>query len=413
MKRFAQIMIIIASVFVLALTLSACGTFTIDIENSQQPENEPVEQHEPAGAQETPAVVTLEPAPTETVTPTLAEKEEPPPESSVPDLVWLPFAGYHYDGYVLEVSGGQAVWEKLPSIPLEMYWDYSPHSGRLAYSAQFYHAAANSLSAVSDLWVYDYATGKNEQWLADNVNRAFWAPPVEGLPERLTAAVFDPQGNRWQIVYVDGPNQTELIADCASPMYSWSPDGARLVNVVAQGYEPAIPPECVGTYLYERATGASKLVSDLGTKPFMSGWQGDRPLWDSERETIIYPDQPFWVASLDGEPAYVPQIAGGTDPLEIPRPTEAVYSSSSHTLYAITEGMDGAGFWAYELSPDLRTLVNAYLIELRDINAYHIIGWWEPDVSILMLDARGTNPQNPLGSLVLYSLEGRTFSPLD
>ena len=60
-------------------------------------------------------------------------------------------------------------------------------------------------------------------WLDDNVIRAAWSPDGE----KVTTAVYNPQTEQVDLVFVTGPDQVEVISDCASNLFSWSPDGQR------------------------------------------------------------------------------------------------------------------------------------------------------------------------------------------
>src|SRR3972149_1760520 len=97
-------------------------------------------------------------------------------EPAVPDLVWLPFSsGVDDSRSVLVVRSNQVGFETSP-VDFSLYWDYSGITGRLAYASEFWHAAEGSNRSVSDLWVYDYTSGKANQWVPDNVGRASWSP---------------------------------------------------------------------------------------------------------------------------------------------------------------------------------------------------------------------------------------------
>jgi hypothetical protein len=151
---------------VMGLSLFACGGEESHTEAAPHPSAvllEPESVEEPAPREPTNEPPTLPP----TAVPTLAvEVESAAAEAAaeavmVPDLVWLPFGSGSYGNPVLTVQQGEIVYEEEPDA-IEAYFDYA--DGRIAYGAEFWYAAANGLDAVTDLWVYDYATSESEQW---------------------------------------------------------------------------------------------------------------------------------------------------------------------------------------------------------------------------------------------------------
>ena len=175
---------------------------------------------------------------------------QPETKPGVPDEVTLGPLGYGHSGVGLAVIENQTV--RIAESPVEfgLLWDYSPISGRLAYASEFFHGSEPPGNVVpnysiSDLWVYDYASGQSERWLSDYVNHAVWAPDGE----RITASIFNPESNQLDLVLVSGPDQYELVATCASSYFSWSPNGDMLAYAVSPSMITGMPDECFGVFV--------------------------------------------------------------------------------------------------------------------------------------------------------------------
>ena len=195
-----------------SILLAACGTLEVGIETISPPTPFPSDVPKEGSIIPTESVPTsAEIIPTETPPPAVTIAPDVPELVSIGHLA--PFAGP--DIGVLTLKDGQLSLEPGP-VYYEILWDYSPVSGRLAYSSEFFHGSESNNISVSDLWVYDYQSGNSEKWLGDNVARASWAPDGE----RVTAAIYNPESEQIGLVLVSGPDQVELIADCASMLYS-------------------------------------------------------------------------------------------------------------------------------------------------------------------------------------------------
>ena len=390
--------LVLASISILA---AGCSTFEVGIETISPATPFPVD--EPTGDSSIP---TAESLPTETEpavvpdTPILPTETEPADFSdtpSLPDLVTIahltPFSSA--DIGVLVLENGELTVQPSP-VYHEVFWEYSPVSGRLVYSPEFFHGSDQNNVPVTSLWVYDYASGTSQQWLADNVIRASWSPDGE----RVIAAIYNPQMEQIDLVFVSGPDQVEIIAECASNLYSWSPDGSMLAYVNAISWA-GVKESCAGTYLVLFPNGTSaperdlQRVSDFGRDELLSGNKVDKPVWATDRYALIYPDQPFWIVPLDGSPAFVPATPGGEDPLELPRPFGSLWAPDLHQLVGnVDTGPAGyGGVWVYQLSEDLHQIENYYRIgdaPQGDNSFITLVDWWHPGESILVLD--GDNP---------------------
>jgi hypothetical protein len=338
------------------------------------------------------------------------------PTADVPEGVWTePGLFGPVENELLVQRGGRLGPEAVPTY-MEMVWDYSPASGRLAYSSHFYHGSVDNQTSVTNLWVYDYQTGQAERWLEDNLAWASWRPPVEGETggDRLTAALYDPERGQLVLAFVDGPDEIEIIADCASTHYSWSPDNQELAYVI-EADSPGVSATCTGTFIYSAEDGSTRRVSDLGSEELLNQSYDDEPIWAVEDGVLFYPDYPFWVVPLDGSPPFVPEPADGEDPMKLERMEQHLWAPEYNLLIGNVRQMllNTSGVWIFELSDDLRTIVDQYRLEdVNDLSQeYRLIGWWEPGESLLLLTAY--NEFSYWGIPVVWSLSDQTMEVLE
>jgi hypothetical protein len=369
-----------------SLLVAGCSTFEVGIETMvpQTPSPEPQETEQIA-TETTESLPTATPTPTQTV------------ESNFPELVSIgnltPYGSS--DTGVLVVQDGKVSAQPSP-VYHEVFWDYNPNNGKLLFSPEFVHGSDDNNVSVTSLWVYDYETDSSEMWLEDNVVRAAWSPG----DERVTAAVYNPETEEIDLVFVSGPNQVETIAECASNLFSWSPDGSQLAYVNAISWA-GVKPACAGTYLVSFPSGnlaaepQSRLISDFGSQALMSGDYTDQPIWASAQNALLYPDQPFWVIPLDGSPVFIPATPNGEDPLELPRPSSNLWAADLRQLVGYYEaGLSGrGGVWIYQLSEDLERIEAYFRIgtsQPGENSFITLVDWWIPGESILVLN--GDNP---------------------
>ena len=400
MKPFRSAPFLLTVILGIPIFSAGCGTLEAGIETISPPTPFPTDTP-------TEAIViptdSIPPSPMPSPTPTL-EGDKP----GVPEMVSIghlaPFGSVEIGFLVLEDEE-----LTLQSSPVEygILWDYSPQSGKLAYSSEFFHGAKDDKASISDLWVYDYQTGNTEKWLDDNVTRAGWAPDGE----RLTAAIYNPNTERIDLVLVSGPDEMELIAECASMLFSWSPDGEQLAFVNARAWlNFGLDETCLGTYLVTFPNGFSgaepvvSRVSDFSGQEFGGLHLNDKPLWAYEQNALIYPDQPFWVVPLDGSPAFIPQMPGDKDPMEIPRPFGSLWNSRLNQLIGnVDTGPAGfGGAWVYQFSEDLSRIERFYRIgdvPEGDNSFITLVDWWDQGESILVLDGDDRDTSNYLSEL--------------
>lgn len=399
MKRIRTYWYLILTMTVLSVLAASCATFEVGIETNALPisgeGNESIEEDH-ASTEESPLlevsstpVLVSSPSPTSTPTEILG--------STFPDMVTIghltPYGGS--DIGVLVLENGMLSVQPSP-VYHQVYWDYSPQTGRIAYSPEFVHGSETNNVSVTSLWVADYETGASEEWLADNVIRAAWT--ADG--ERITAARYNPASQQIELVLVNGPNEVNVISECASNLFAWDPDGIRLAYVNAVSWA-GVKDSCAGTYLVSFPNGILapereiQRVSDFGTQPLMSGDYNDKPIWAVDQNALIYPDQPFWIIPLDGSPAFIPATPGGENHLDLPRPFSSLWAADLHQLVGNYEaGMsDQGGVWVYQLSSDLSSIESYNRIgndPLGGNSFVTLFDWWVPGESILVLD--GDNP---------------------
>ena len=387
------------SIFLLLITasiiLAGCSTFEVGIETIPFPTQIPAADPTATAEPNTPV-----PIPTETEPPIIEVSPQ------FPDLVTIahltPFSSGDFGILVLE--DGQLSAQPSP-VQFQIFWEYTPVTGRLAYSPEFVHSSDHNNIPVTSLWVYDYATGEAQMWLEDNVIRSTWSPDGE----RVTAAVYNPETEQIDLVFVSGPDQVELISECASNLFSWSPDGTQLAYVNALDWS-GMKEACAGTYLVSFPDGLTggdhqvERVSDFGSQKLLSGHVDDKPVWALNQNALIYPDQPFWVVPLDGSPAFVPQTPGGEEGMNLPRTFGSLWSSHLNQFIGNVDSGPGGfgGVWVYQLSEDLRRMENYYRIgDFPQWNNSDIVlvAWWLPEESILVLDGDNHDTSQYLNEL--------------
>lgn len=330
------------------------------------------------------------------------------PAADVPDRAWLPFAGGGET--ILVVHDGVVTREPTPAR-IELFWDYSGSSGKLAYAAQFWHPATGKDVSVSDLWVYDYTTGQGERWLWDNVARASWSPVSGGTSGdgHLAVALFDTETQRLDLALVSGPGQVETLVEGASRHFAWSPDGQSLAFV--RDESSGLPADSAGLYVIPVTGGQAVKVSDFASQfeGTSTGWIGDRPTWALKDRALIYPDDPFRIIPLDGSGDILPTTPSGQKVAGF-RPETILWSPERRQLVGQVDAMIGRSVWVHELAQDLRTVVDSHTIGGNESADMVLVGWWEPGASVLLIDA-STEPGMYAGELIVWSLAEN--APLD
>jgi len=329
----------------------------------------------------------------------------PETKPGVPEEVTLGPLVYLSPDVGLAVIEDQTV--RIADSPVEfgLLWDYSPISGRLAYASEFFYGSEPSGNVVpnypiSDLWVYDYASGQSELWLGDYVNRAVWAPDGE----QITASIFNPVSNQLDLVLVSGPDQYELVATCASDYFSLSPNGDLLAYAVSASMVTGMPTECFGFFLVTGMQSGDYQVERVlvqGTEEFSRNFFGAKPFWTLEQDALISPDPPFWVVPLDGSPPFTPQFSDGVNGVSLTdfmSPNLSLWNIDQRQLIIHEFGgrNNMGGVWVFEFSADLRTIENYYRLGGPANNGNSdimLVSWWKYGESILVADGDIPEPK--------------------
>jgi hypothetical protein len=392
-RKSSRIMILV--LITISILLAGCSTFEVGIETipppTQIPPDEPTTTAKP---------IATEPIPTETEPPLIDKSPQFPELVTIAHLT--PYSSGDFGILVLE---DEDLSTQPSPVQFQIFWEYTPVTGRLAYSPDFVHGSDHNNISVTSLWVYDYATGEAQMWLEDNVIRSAWSPDGE----RVTAAVYNPETEQIDLVFVSGPDQVELIAECASNLFSWSPEGTQLAYVNSISWT-GVREACAGTYLVSFPDGLTggehqvDRVSEFGSQKLLSGHPVDAPIWALNQNALIYPDQPFWVVPLDGSPAYMPATPQGEDPLNIPRPFGPIWSSPLNQLVSNYDaGLSGqGGVWIYQFSEDLQSIEYYYRVgdtPEGDNSDIVLVNWWIPGESILVLDGDNFDTSQYLNEL--------------
>lgn len=386
---------------VAGLLLSSCGSIQVGVEQTETTTvTSPVAVAETAApdekyAQETPA----------------AQRDGPGP-----DIYWMPYGAGLYDSdEVIIADDGIAGLSESP-VTFEIFFDYSPVSGRIAYGSEFWHAAEGSNVSVSDLWIFDYASGEERQLLADNVGRAVFSSVLSsGMgSDRLAAVVYDTETDRFDLALVDEQGNLEILASCASHSFSWSPDGGQIAYEARVYTGEGSPAEdCSGIFVVSLEDRSVTRISEA--PPSGGGWHGDQPIWAEGQNALLLtfasPESVFAVVPLDGSGAYVVEKADSIPVEYLPNPMLSLWSPEHNSVIGQTEGMmDPFGVWVYQFSEDMRMVEEAYRIEIegRPLDL-QLIGWWEPGESVLLRDLSNLSELNPLGRALVWSLEDRSW----
>ncbi len=285
-----------------------------------------------------------------------------PMRPEVPALVWLPYATGNYGQPVLMLEDGEVLPQPLP-VEVEIFFDYQPESGWLAYGSKFWEATANQQS-VTDLHIYNLATGSELNW-ADGVGRAALSTlnPITNEPD---IAVAIHRGTGFDLIVLLDPDNSIPLVEDIDPFFSWSPDGSQIA------------------YLKDGELFITSKAGDSGNPPIASGvyegsgWIGDAPLWLGDSGYLLYADAPITIVAVDGSETIVPTIIDSS-PVAERRPLTMLYSSSHNQLIAEVEEMFGAGVVFYQFDEGFETA--EIVMQIADAQ---LVGWYEEGESVIL-----------------------------
>lgn len=387
---------------VAVLLLSGCGSFQVGVEQTPEPATAVSSER------------TASPEPT-------VEDEGSEPVSDGfngpgPDLFWVAYAaGVGGGDEVIQVDDGVVLYSESP-VQFALFFDYSPETGQIVYGSEFWHAAQGSNVSVSDLWVFDYATGEESLLLSDNVGRVLFSPSPDPRDRsaNLAAVVYNIDTGGFDLGIVGENGELDVLATCASPSFSWSPDGSQIAYEARDYSESQSgPDECQGVYVVSLPDRSVTKIADQ--PPSIGGWHGGQPIWAEGRETLLipysYPDSVFTAVPLDGSGLQKVNLSSSITEEYLPQPLLSLWSQEYKSVIGQTEGMmDPFGVWVYRFSDDMRTIDDAYRIQIDGREPELIlVGWWNPNESVLLRDITNLSELNPFGRAIVWSLEDRTW----
>ncbi len=304
-----------------------------------------------------------------------------------PDQVLVQFqASGQGNPPVMRVTREGRVAEDPAPVGIAVYWDYAPLTGQIAYSPSFFHPSPVGSRSVTSLHVFDYSTGQDAEWIADNVSRAAWSPGSgPGGALQLAVSLWNNESARYDLALVDtsgGVNFLVVLVEGASSHFSWSPDGEQIAYVGSDA-APTLPPSDADLFLLTLETGE---VRRVGPYPaYGTGWTGDKPIWLDER-ALLTPARSqeglFRITLLDGTetfvPAFTPVEESQTAPLG-----EMLWSPPNQQVVVEQTTLTETVVWAYTLSEDLRAVTESYRIGESDLL---LLGWLDEGESVVVLD---------------------------
>jgi hypothetical protein len=302
--------------------------------------------------------------PTSTASPSLTPSPTATePQPAYPDELYAPFVGQGlwFEKYLWAVREGAFISDEPAPVEGVAFWDYSPLTHRLAYGK-----VSSTVTGGCDLWVYDYSTGKTEQWLESKVIQAQWGPIVDpGLGVQPLAALIDDG----MLVVMTAPDKMVSLAD-QSCCLSWSPTG-KYIAVARNNKILSFPID--GSY--------ARTIADEVT--LETNITGSRLIWALEHGAMIYPKKPIHIARLDRSEDFLPMTLSGKNPggkkastiLWSPQTRILVFDEIRDPIQT-SEGE----IWIYQLSSDLHTVLNEYTFSAENLG---LIDWLIPGESVI------------------------------
>jgi hypothetical protein len=322
----------------------------------------PLPTQEVMGGEDVP---TAEPSPLPLPTPTPAPQPSPSPAANVPDGVWLAYGTGSYGNPVAVLRKREMGYEPEPAA-IEIFFDYSPINGQLAFGGEFWSTAGDTSDAVTDLVVYDYGMESAVEWLAGGVGRAMWSP-VAGADGRAPLAVALHNGQGYDLALLTGPNEVQILANDIDPYWTWSPDGQQMAFVRDGHLVTAALPI------------AGEVETVWATDVYgNSGWVGDAPVWDDVHNLLIYADNPFTIVDMNTAEVIRPTLPADLEPN---RPKMLLWAAGLRQLIVQEEGMTGNTLRVYQLADDWRSVTASYTAPNTEL-----LGWYTAGESLWVRD---------------------------
>jgi hypothetical protein len=292
----------------------------------------------------------------------------------IPDQLYLPYqtVGAWWPGTALDAIHDGQLFHDFPTPVIgTVLWGYTGLTGRLAYGKMFL-----TETGESDLWVYDYKTDENQQWLLENVTFALWAPLINAKLGFQPLAILN---TNEALALVTGPNQTRILTKNACCI-SWS-QAADAIAFIRDG----------ALYTFSLEDNQERKITE--GLSIDSQIHLDWPVWAQEHGAIIYQDHPIRIAPLNGSAAFEPQFPDGGK-LEAKNAHTILWSPEKRLLVFEEHGMQVSSghpcdrpdnnfgrIWVVELSKDLHTITDAFYIP--DMGLY-LNNWVKSGESVRM-----------------------------
>lgn len=272
------------------------------------------------------------------------------------------------------------VWrEENAPFAIAHAYSYDPIRGRLAFSPFFLTEEATLWGrALSDLWVYDYATQTVERWLSERVAGAAWAPvPAADGAVYVAVAVLNPRACRCSNLCYDlrlykAKDELVQTISAASPYFSWSADGKAIV------YYGNL---CESESVYIAWVNSTRRVW-VGSTVIQS--VEAYPIYDAQAGMVFYPYRGLTWARDDGSESF-PIFNENAELLSLSSPTRLLWSATHRMLIVGQEAsLDTAGgVLLFKLSADYRTVLHSTALRSDGLV---LLGWDTPDEVLLLYD---------------------------
>jgi hypothetical protein len=290
----------------------------------------------------------------------------------IPDQLYIPYqtVGAWWPGTALDgILDGQLFHDFPSPVIGTVLWGYTGLTDRLAYGKMFLTEAGES-----DLWIYDYKTGRSQQWLPENVTFALWAPLINAELGLQPMAILT---TNEALALVTGPNQMRILTENACCI-SWS----QAADAIAFIREDTL-------YMFSLENNQERNITEglsIDSQNHL-----DWPVWAQEDSAIIYQDNPIRIAPLNGSAPFEPQFPDGGI-LEAKNAHTILWSPEKRLLVFEEHGMQVSSghpcdspdnnfgrIWVVELSQDLHTIEDAFYIPDMGLD---LNNWVKPGESV-------------------------------
>jgi hypothetical protein len=303
-------------------------------------------------ASKTPIATVARPSHTSTPSPTFT----PPVVPGLPEIC-QPYPSDIYgigqaqngDAIVYAICKGE--YASFPSpVGKVAFLDYTPITGRLAYSQSLMSSADQTSEEGGDLWIFDFWTGRKTKWLDGGVVNASWAPIRDSIVKKQFLAVLQIGGS---LDLGTEPNSFTPLAKVDNVCwFSWSPLGDQIAYVRDCH-------EISDYYCYSYTAGTSYIIKIHEGQPrkVAEGTNGV-PIWALDYQALIIPGSPMRVYKLDESKSFPLSLPNG-EFLDGERMRGYLWSPSNRLLHMEEYGcFDKLGNWVAELSEELSKVTN-------------------------------------------------------